>query len=259
MRFLAWGFLFLLMAQTAEARLVTKTVTYHEGNTELEGYLAYDTSIKGKRPGVLVFHEWTGLGPYVKKRADQLAEMGYVAFAADVYGKGIRPATPQAAAKEAGKYKADRKLLRARGEAALDELRRLPEVDPTRLAAIGYCFGGTAALELARSGAPLAGTVSFHGGLDTPVPGDAQNVKGKILALHGADDPIVPPDQVAAFQQEMRKAKVDWQMVSFGGAVHSFTNPDSGNDPSKGVAYNAVADRRSWEYMKLFFAEIFRQ
>ncbi|UFS69845.1 dienelactone hydrolase family protein [Geomonas sp. RF6] len=259
MRSVVWSFLFLLVAQTVEAKLVTKTVTYRQGGAVLEGYVAYDDSVKGKRPGILVFHEWTGIGPYVKKRVDQLAVMGYVAFAADVYGQGIRPATPEAAAKEAGKYKADRKLLRDRGRAALDELRKMPEVDPTRLAAIGYCFGGTAALELARSGAPLAGVVSFHGGLDTPVPADALNIRGKILVLHGADDPIVPHDQVVAFQQEMRLARVDWQMISYGGAVHSFTNPDSGNDPAKGVAYNQSADRRSWEHMKLFFSEIFRR
>ena len=148
-------------------------------------------------------------------------------------------------------------MIRARANAGLDTLAASPLVDTSRLAVIGYCFGGTAALELARSGANLLGTVSFHGGLDTPNPADARNIRGKVLALHGADDPHVPPEQVAAFQQEMRQAKVDWEMVYYGGAVHAFTNPDSGNDPSKGVAYNAEADRRSWEEMKLFFAEIF--
>jgi dienelactone hydrolase len=126
------------------------------------------------------------------------------------------------------------------------------------MAAIGYCFGGTTVLEIARSGAELAGVVSFHGGLATPNPDDAKNVKGKILVLHGADDPFVPPKQVIAFQEEMRNAGMDWQMVSYGGAVHSFTNPDSGNDPSKGAAYNEKADRRSWEAMKVFFAEILK-
>ena len=248
----------VMVAQSAQARVVTKTVEYRQGDTVLEGYLAYDDSVKGKRPGVLVIHEWTGLGPYEKKRAEQLAALGYVAFAADIYGKGIRPATPELAGREASKYRgADRTLLRARAAAGLAELKSFPQVDPDRLAVIGYCFGGTAALELARSGADLRGTVSFHGGLDTPVPADASKIKGMVLALHGADDPHVPPAQVAAFQQEMRTAKVDWQMIYYGGAVHSFTNPKSGNDPSKGVAYNEKADRRSWEAMKQFFNDCF--
>ena len=248
----------VLIAQTAQARLVTKNVEYRQGDTMLEGYLAYDDSVKEKRPGVLVIHEWTGINSYVKKRTEQLAALGYVAFAADIYGKGVRPATPELAGKEAAKYRGkDRRLIRARAAAGLDTLAAYPQVDTSRLAVIGYCFGGTAALELARSGAKLQGTVSFHGGLDTPVPADALNIRGKVLVLHGADDPHVPADQVAAFQQEMRLAKVDWEMVYYGGAVHSFTNPYSGNDPSRGVAYNAEADRRSWEEMKLFFAEIF--
>ena len=248
----------ILVAQSAQARLVTKTVEYRQGDTVLEGYLAYDDSVKGKRPGVLVIHEWKGLGPYEKKRAEQLAALGYVAFAADIYGKNVRPATPELAAKEAAKYRGpDRGLIRERAAAGLDRLAGVAEVDPDRLAVIGYCFGGTAALELARSGAKLRGAVSFHGGLDTPLPADALKIRGKVLVLHGADDPNVPPAQVAAFQQEMRMAKVDWQMIYYGGAVHSFTNPKSGADPSKGAAYNAKADRRSWDAMKQFFNEIF--
>jgi len=256
------GFIMALLTLTgvAEAKLVKKTVDYRQGVTVLEGYLAYDDAFKGKRPGVLVLHEWNGLGTYVKHRVEQLARLGYVAFGADIYGKGIRPATPEAAAREAAKYRgADRSLLRERGLAGLDELRKQPNVDAGRLAAIGYCFGGTAVLELARSGADLKGVVSFHGGLDTPNPADARNIRAKVLVFHGADDPHVPPPQVAAFQEEMRKGGVDWQMVFYGGAVHSFTNPDSGNDLSKGVAYNEKADRRSWEAMKLFLAEIFRK
>lgn len=246
----------VMVTQSAQAKLITKTVDYRQGGTTLEGYLAYDDSIKGQRPGVLVIHEWTGLGPYEKMRAEQLAGLGYVAFAADIYGKGVRPSTPELAAKEAAKYRgADRSLIRARAAAGLDQLAKFPQVDPNRLAVIGYCFGGTAALELARSGANLLGTVSFHGGLDTPNPGDAKHIHGKVLALHGADDPHVPPPQVAAFQKEMRDAKVDWQMIYYGGAVHSFTNPKSGNDPSKGVAYNEKADRRSWKAMQQFFDE----
>lgn len=253
-----FALMMLLVAQSAQGRLITKTVEYKEGETTLEGYLAYDDALKGKHPGVLVIHEWTGVNAYVKKRADQLASLGYVAFAADIYGKGVRPATPELAAKEAAKYRGkDRSLIRARAAAGLATLAANPHVDANRLAVMGYCFGGTAALELARSGANLKGTVSFHGGLDTPDPADARKIKGKVLALHGADDPFVTPPQVAAFQDEMRQAKVDWEMVIYGGAVHSFTNPDSGNDNSKGAAYNAEADRRSWAEMKLFFKEIF--
>jgi dienelactone hydrolase len=248
----------LALAGTAEAKVITETVEYRQGDTVLEGYLAYDDATVGTRPGVLVIHEWTGLGDYVKMRVVQLAHLGYVAFAPDIYGKGIRPATAEAAAREAAKYRgADRSLLRARVRAGLDELRKRPMVDGGRLAAIGYCFGGTAALELARSGAELRGVVSFHGGLDTPNPGDAKNIRGAVLVLHGADDPHVPPPQVTAFQEEMRRARVDWQLVFYGGAVHGFTNPDAGNDPSKGVAYDKKADLRSWEAMRLFFAEIF--
>lgn len=258
MKHFLFALMMVLAAQSVEARLITKNVEYREGNTVLEGYLAYEDSVQGKRPGVLVVHEWTGVNDYVKKRANQLAGLGYVAFAADIYGKGVRPSTPDLAAKEAAKYRGkDRSLIRARGAAGLATLAGFPQVDTKRLAVIGYCFGGTAALELARSGADLKGTVSFHGGLDTPNPADAHKIKGKVLALQGADDPNVPPAQVAAFQQEMRDAKVDWEMVYYGGAVHSFTNPDSGNDPGKGVAYNAEADRRSWAEMKMFFREIF--
>ena len=147
--------------------------------------------------------------------------------------------------------------MRQRVLAALDELKKNPKVDEKRIAAIGYCFGGTAVLELARSGAPILGVVTFHGGLDTPTPGDAKNIKGKVLVLHGADDPYVPPEQVAAFQEEMRKGGVDWQMVFYADAVHSFTKPAAGTDKSKGNAYNEKADKRSWEAMKSFFKEIF--
>jgi len=246
-----------LTAGAAEAKIVTRTVEYRQGDTLLEGYLAYDDAIVGKRPGVLVVHEWTGIGEYVRKRALQLARLGYVAFCADIYGKGVRPGTPEEAGRVAGKYRSDRQLLRARAIAGLDRLRMDPRVDPARIAAIGYCFGGTTVLELARSGAQLNGVVSFHGGLDTPNPADGKNIRARVLVLHGADDPHVPPQQVADFQEEMRKGGVDWQMVFYGGAVHSFSNPESGSDPSKGVAYNDKADRRSWEAMKTFFDEIF--
>jgi dienelactone hydrolase len=231
---------------------------YRHGDTILEGYLAYDDRIKKKRPGVMVVHEWYGLNDYAKARAEQLANLGYIAFAVDIYGKGVKAKNREEAAKLAGMYRSDRGLMRARAAAGLEALRQQPHVDGSRIAAMGYCFGGGTALELARSGAQLSGVVSFHGNLDTPDPGDAKNIKAKVLALHGADDPLVTPAHVHAFQDEMRKASVDWQMVLYGGAVHSFTNPASGSDPSKGLAYNEKADSRSWAAMRLFFDEIFR-
>jgi dienelactone hydrolase len=248
----------LLSANVARAGLHTEPIEYKHGDVVLEGYLAYDDSTQDKRPGVLVVHEWTGHNPYVRKRAEQLAGLGYVAFALDMYGKGVQAKDAKEAAQLASTYKNDRKLMRARANAGLDVLRKQPLVDTERLAAIGYCFGGTTVLELARGGADLAGVVSFHGDLATPTPEDARNIKGKVLALHGADDPFVPPAVVAAFEEEMRKGGVDWQLVAYGGAVHSFTNPGAGNDNSRGAAYNEKADHRSWEAMKVFFAEIFK-
>ena len=249
---------FMGLAVSADAAVITKLVEYKQGTTVLEGYLAWDDATTAKRPGILVVHEWTGINPYIQQRVESLAKMGYVAFAADIYGKGIRPATPAEAGKIAGIYKSDRSLLRARVNAGLDVLKAQKAVDLQRIAAIGYCFGGTTVLELARSGADVTGIVSFHGGLSTPTPQDARNIKAKVLALHGADDPFVKADEVAAFQEEMRAAGVDWQFVSYAKAVHGFTNPDNGSDNSKGAAYNEKADKRSWEAMKQFFAEIFR-
>jgi dienelactone hydrolase len=235
----------------------TQTVEYKDGDTILEGYLAYDEAREDKLPAVLIVHEWTGIGPYVKKRAEQLASLGYVAFAIDIYGKGVRPANRDEASKQAAIYRADRVLMRRRALAGLEKVREFSFVDPGRVAAIGYCFGGGVALELARSGADVKGVVSFHGNLDTPSLQDAKNIKAKVLVLHGADDPHVPQEQIDTFMREMRDAKVDWQMVFYGNAVHSFTNPDAGSDPSRGAAYNKEADLRSWQAMKAFFKEIF--
>lgn len=239
------------------AELVKKVVEYKHDDLELQGYLVYDAAWQGKRPAVLIGHEWTGIQDYERRRAEEIAQLGYVAFALDVYGKDVRPETADAAAKESAKYKENRELLRARALAGLDEVRKLELVDPTRVAAIGYCFGGMTALELARSGALVVGVVSFHGTLSNPHPEDAKNMKGKVLICHGANDPYVPADEVAAFQAELRKAKVDWQFISYGGVVHSFTNPLAGDDPSKGAAYNELADKRSWTAMVQFFKEIF--
>jgi dienelactone hydrolase len=188
----------------------TEAINYKQGNTQLIGYLAYDDSVKGPRPGILVVHEWWGLNDYIKKRIEQLASLGYLAFAADIYGKGFIIKDPEQATALAGKFMSgDRKLLIDRVYAALMVLEEHPLVDKKRIAAIGYCFGGTAVLELSRSGADIAGAVSFHGGLSTANPDDARNIKAKILVLHGADDPHVPVQQVSAFEDEMRKAKAD--------------------------------------------------
>lgn len=254
--FILIGMLFLAAA-SSEAAIVARDVEYKEGAAVLEGYVAYDDASQGRRPGVLVVHEWTGLGRYAKKRAEQLAGLGYVAFAADIYGQGIRPDNPKDAGAQASIYKNDRNLMRRRVLAGLEELKKQPLVDASRLAAIGYCFGGTAVLELARTGADLRGVVSFHGGLDMPNPEDTKKIKAKVLILHGADDPYAPVSQLSAFEEQLKAARVDWQVHLYGGAVHSFTNPDSGNDPLKGAAYNESADRRSWEAMKAFFKEIF--
>jgi dienelactone hydrolase len=242
----------------ARAEIHTEMVEYKQGDTVLEGYLAYDTAIQGPRPGVLIVHQWKGLTDYEKKRAQMLAQLGYTAFAVDIYGKGVRPSTPQEAGAQAGKYRGNRALLRERARAGLAVLQKDDHTDPKRVAAIGYCFGGTAVIELARSGADIAGVVSFHGGLDSPRPEDGKNIRCKVLALHGADDPHVSAKDLAAFEDEMRQANVDWQLVKYGGAVHSFTDWNAGNDPKAGAAYNEKADHRSWEAMKAFFAEILK-
>ncbi|TAF11268.1 MAG: dienelactone hydrolase family protein [Nostocales cyanobacterium] len=239
------------------AAIRTKTIEYKQGNTVLEGYIAYDDAIKGKRPGVLVVHEWNGLQSYAKQRTEQLAKLGYVAFAADIYGKGVRPKNAQESGVQAKIYRDDRKLLRARAHAGLKVLQNYKLTDAKRIAAIGYCFGGGTVLELARSGANIAGVVSYHGNLDTPNPEDAKNIKSKVLVLHGADDPFVPQEQLQGFENEMRQAKVDWQLISYGGAVHAFTNPVYKGE-IKGALYNKAADQRSWQAMRQFFAEIFR-
>jgi len=258
MKFLMILSLIGVLAVTANAKIHTEVVEYKHGNVILEGYLAYDDAVTTKRPGVLIIHEWTGLGDYVKTRAKELAELGYVVFALDMYGKGVRPQNTQEAAAQAKIYRDDRSLMKARANAGLEVLKKQKLIDPSKIAAIGYCFGGGSALELARSGADIAGVVSFHGNLDTPNPEDAKNIKAKVLICHGGADPYVPREQVEAFEDEMQNAGVDWQLNVYGGAVHSFTNPSSGNDPSAGVAYNEKADKRSWQAMKDFFTEIFK-
>jgi dienelactone hydrolase len=238
--------------------LKTQVVEYRHGNVVLEGYLAWDPAVAGRRPGVMVVHEWKGHGEYVRRRAEQLARLGYLAFAADMYGKGVFAKDHEEAGKLAGTYFNDRKLMRDRAAAGLDVLRKHELCDPARLAAMGYCFGGTTALEMARAGLDLRGVASFHGNLSTPHPEDAKNIKAKVIVFHGLDDGFVGPEVVRAFHDEMKAAKVDYQFVGFSGAVHSFTVKEAGDDNSKGMAYNEKADRRSWAMLEGFLKEIFQ-
>lgn len=239
------------------AAIQTKTVDYKDGDTTLEGVIVYDDSVKTKRPGILIVHQWMGLSGYEKKRAEMLAQLGYVAFCADIYGKGVRPTTVPEAGAQAGKFKGDRTLLRSRVNAGLATIKKSELVDTKHVAAIGYCFGGTTVIELARSGAELSGVVSFHGGLDSPKPEDGKNIKCKVLACHGADDPFVPAKDLAAFQDEMKNSGADWQLIQYGGAVHSFTDWGA-TGVMKGAQYNEKADKRSWENMKQFFGEVLK-
>lgn len=228
---------------------------YRDGSTVLEGYVSRPEG-SGPFPVVMIVHQWGGLGEYEKRRADMLADMGYLAFALDIYGKGVRPEGAERGA-TAGRFKGDRALFRQRLTAGFEEAKRLPGAHAGKVAAIGYCFGGTGVLELARTGADVKGVVSFHGGLDSPTPSDGAKIRAQVLVLHGADDPFVPEADLNAFVSEMKTHKVNWEMVSYGNAVHSFTEVEAGTDNSRGAAYNAVADKRSWEAMKRFLAEVF--
>ena len=246
----------LVFSAEVHAKIIARSVEYKDGEAVLEGYLAYDDAIDSKSPGVLVVHEWWGLNNYVKKRAEQLAGLGYVAFALDMYGKGVSTRDRKEAARLAGQFRG-KPLMRHRAKAGLNVLAKNKRVDPKRVAAIGFCFGGTTVLELAYSGAPLIGVVSFHGGLPMPKPEDMNNIEAKVLVLHGAEDPYVPSEKVVGFQESMRKAGVDWQMIFYGGAVHAFSNPAAGDDKTRGAAYDEKAAKRSWGHMQVFFKEIF--
>ena len=248
----------VLISQSVMSQIHLENIEYKDGDVVLEGYIAYDESFTDLRPGILVVHEWMGLNDYTKMRCEMLAKLGYFAFAADIYGKGIRPANYDEAGKQASMYKSDRNLMRSRVNAALKEMKKQKFVNSSKIAAIGYCFGGTTVLELGRSGADIKGIVSFHGNLDTPDPNDANNIKARILICHGSADPFVPAEQMKAFEDEMKNANVHWKFISYEGAVHSFTNPNSGNDTSRGAAYDEKADKVSWEDMRSFFGEIFK-
>ena len=232
----------------------TETLEYKDGDVACRGFLAVPDGTD-KRPGIVIAHEAPGLDEHPKKRARMLAELGYVALALDMYGGG-RTVSGEETMKAMGPFRESASLTRGRARAALDALAKQPRVDAGRLGAMGYCFGGLVVLELARSGAPLKGVVSFHGILETKTPQDAKNVKGKILVCTGADDPLVPPEQVLGFQKEMTEAKVDWQVVTYGGTKHAFTNVDADKVGRDALAYNKSADMRSWEAMRDFWGEV---
>ena len=245
----------LAAASPASAVIKTEAFEYKDGDTVLEGFIAYDDATTARRPGVLIWPSWVGPTDHERDAAKKLAELGFVAFAADPYGRGVRPTPPKESAAEMVKYMADRPMFRRRVAAALEVLSRNPMVDQAKLASIGYCFGGAAVLELARSGAGIVSNVVFHGSLSSPTPADAKNIKGKVLVLHGADDPAVPAAEVDAFKKEMKDAKIDMQLVLYPDTVHSYTMPRAGNDNSRGSAYNEASARRSWIAMQAFFKE----
>jgi dienelactone hydrolase len=235
----------------------TRDVDYRCEEVNLRGYLAWNENSAGKRPGVLVFHEGLGLGEFAMDRARRLAELGYVALAADMFGDRRQARNLQEVATLVGGLRATPEKLRARGRAALATLAALPQVDPNRLAAIGFCFGGSVVLELAREGADLRAVVSFHGVLATKMPALSGAVKASVLVCTGAEDPLAPPDQVADFENEMRKAKVrDWQLISYGNVLHGFTNLAADGSMMRTALYNEQADRRSWASMRSLFDEV---
>lgn len=230
---------------------------YRHGTTLLEGYVAYPVGTGGRHPAVLVVHEWWGLNAYARRRADMLADLGYTALAVDMYGQGVHAKTADDAQKLYAMVMADRTFTRERITVALETARKQTHVDPKKVACLGYCMGGSVSLELARSGADIRGAVSFHGALNTTLPAAPGAIQCPLLVLHGAADPTIPPAQVTGFKKEMDTAGARLEFHEYEGALHSFTNPDS-NRPAEGLQYNAEADRRSWETMMRFLADVFK-
>jgi len=246
----------------AEPRILGKTVEYTAQGVVMKGYLAYGENITGKRPGVLVVHEWWGLNNYARKRARMLAKLGCTALAVDMYGDGKQAMHPDDAKKFSSELMKNFDDAKARFMAAMEFLKQQPGVDPTRIAAIGYCMGGGIVLNMARQGVDLKGVVSFHGSLSAVKPAQPGSVKARVLVLHGGDDKFIPPEQIEAFKQEMRSAGADFQFISYPGALHSFTNPEAtelGKKFNMPIAYNAKADKESWNEMKKFLRTIFKK
>jgi dienelactone hydrolase len=252
--------LLLLASVSAQAEVVGEEVSYQSGDTTLKGYLARDNAMHGKRPGVLVVHEWWGHNDYARKRARQLAELGYVALAVDMYGDGLTADHPDDAGKFASAVRSNLPLMQARFRAARAYLNSRPEVDPQRNAAIGYCFGGGVVLAMARSGEDLVGVVSFHGSLGGGGAADPGTIKARILVANGAADPFVTAEQIEAFRAEMDAAGADYTFINYPGVKHSFTNPDAdvyGEKFGLPLAYDAEADAASWAEMQAFFQSLF--
>jgi dienelactone hydrolase len=245
----------------ASPKVEGKQVDYTVGGVTLKGYLAYDESIKGKRPGILVVHEWWGLNDYARKRANMLAELGYTALAVDMYGEGKTATHPDDAGKFSSEVMKNFPVAKERFLAALELLKKQPTVDPERIAAIGYCFGGGVVLNMARQGIDLKGVASFHGSLAVIEPDKPTPIKAAVRVYNGADDKFVPAEAIEALKKEMAEKKVDFQFTNYPGAVHSFTNPGSteiGKKYGLPLAYNAKADKKSWEDMQKFFKSIFK-
>jgi dienelactone hydrolase len=256
------GLVLIAAAVQAGAAVRGEPVEYKADGTVLKGYLAWDDAVKGKRPGVLVVHEWWGHNEYARTRARQLAELGYTALAVDMYGEGKTADHPQTAGQFSSEVRKNLPLAKKRFEAAAAVLRRHPTVDPKRIAAIGYCFGGAIVLEMARQGVDLKGVVSFHGALNTEHPARPGQVKAKVLVLNGADDPMIKPEAIEAFKKEMDAAGVDYRFVNYPGAKHSFTNPQAtefGKKFNLPLEYHPEADRESWTQMQAFLKEVFGQ
>ncbi|MGZ8135905.1 MAG: dienelactone hydrolase family protein [Methylococcaceae bacterium] len=236
--------------------VVTNTINYLDNDVVLEGFFAYDDAFSGRRPAVLINHAWGGRDGFVADKAQKLAQLGYFGFALDIYGKGILGSSPEENGQLMQPFMADRALLQKRIQAALATVKLIPWVDDSKIAAIGFCFGGLCVLDLARTGVELKGVVSFHGLLGAPGNLKGQTIKAKVLALHGHDDPMVPVEQVIAFEKEMTEAGADWQLYTYGNTMHAFTNPVA-NNPDFGTVYQPDADRRAWQAMQNFLAEIF--
>jgi dienelactone hydrolase len=245
----------VLAAGTAPAAVVTKVIDYSHGNTKLKGFAAYDDATTEKRPGVLVVHEWWGLNDYARERCKKLAELGYVAFAVDMYGDGKTVDHPDDARKMATAVRENVETWRGRADEGLKQLKLLPNVDPTKLAAVGYCFGGSTCLQLAYSGADLKAVATFHAALPVPTPAEAKAVKPKLYVAHGADDPFIPPATVTAFKDALKEGKVDFTLDSFPGVVHSFTVPGADKVNLKGMKYDKDADEKSWKQMQALFKD----
>jgi len=247
----------IFLGTTAEAKVVGRSVTYEQGGVQLEGYLAYDDTVSGRRPGVLVVHEWWGLNEYARGRADQLAGLGYIAFAVDMYGKGKVTRHPEQAGAWAKEVNSNIQAWQQRALAGLEVLRQQPLTDPERIAAVGYCFGGATVQQLAYSGADIKGVVSFHGSFVLPPTELMKQVKAKILICHGASDPMAKPGDLEQYVAAMEKSGLDWQVIIFGGAKHSFTVPEAEKAGMAALAYSKSADQRSWADMQVFLKEIF--